>query len=88
MKLLGATAAAATTNKALSAATAVYVYATAAHVISVVDNTGAEGASDGVVVGTLTVPSGWTGTIAKDADQFIKGNNTSAHYTKISSAGY
>jgi hypothetical protein len=88
MKLLGVTAAAATTNSTVGAATAVYVYATAAHVISVVDNTGTAGQSDGVVVGTMTVPSGWTGTIAKGADEFIKGNNTSAHYTKISSAGY
>lgn len=88
MKLLGETTTADSANQNLDAATAIYVTTKAAHIISIYDNTGTENNTNGTIVGSIELPSGWTGIIEKDADQFIRSNNNSAEYTKINSGGY
>lgn len=87
MKLLSATAAATTTNK-FESATAIYVTTTAAHIVTIIDSDGTANSNNGTIVGSVTLPSNWTGVVSKDAGQFIKGNNTSAWYTQVNSAGY
>lgn len=88
MKLLGSANAASTNNNILGKCGSVYVTTTAAHTVSIVANDGANNATDGTVVGTVVLPSGWTGIISKDPDQYIKGNNTSGSYTAIAKTTY
>lgn len=87
MKLLAARVAATTTNKTIGSATAVYVVTTGAFTLSLIDTDGTADGTNGTVVGTLTLPSGWSGTIHKDSGQFLKGGDTAAYFTKIASSG-
>ena len=83
MKLLGASAASTQNNQSLDNATAIAVTTTAVTLISIIDNTGAEGATDGTAVGTISLPANQVHVIQKDADQFIKASTTNAKYTKV-----
>ncbi len=88
MKLLAAAAAAATTNSTVGGAAAVYVVTSGAFTLSVVDSDGTAGGTDGTVLGTIEVPTGWTGIIHKYPNQFLKGGNNAAKFTKIDSGAY
>jgi hypothetical protein len=83
MKLLSAAAAASTNNSTVSGATAVYVVTSGAFTLSVVDSDGTAGGTNGTVLGTVELPSGWSGVIHKNFDQYLKGGDTAAKFTKI-----
>ena len=87
MKLLAAKTATTATNLGLSKATAVAVYASAISIISVVENDGTEGGTNGTVQGSITVPAASLTIIHKDTDQFILANVTNGTYTVIASSG-
>ena len=87
MKLLAAQTATTATNLGLSKATAVAVYVVAITLITVIDSDGAEGATDGTTVGSVTLPAASVTVIHKDSDQFLKANVTNGMYSKIASSG-
>ena len=87
MKLLAAKTATTATNLGLGKSTAVAVYASAITIISVVKNDGTEGATNGTVQGSVTVPAATLTVIHKDSDQFLLANQTNGTYTKIASSG-
>ena len=87
MKLLAAKTATTATNLGLGKATAVAVYASAISIISVVENDGTEGGTNGTVQGSVTVPAASLTVIHKDTDQFILANVTNGTYTVIASSG-
>ena len=84
MKLLSAKTATTTTNLGLSGATCVAVYCSAISIISIIQSDGTEGASDGTVQGSVTLPAGSLTKINKDTDQFIRCDKTNGTYTAIS----
>ena len=87
MKLLAAKTATTATELSLGKATAVAVYASAISIISVVENDGTEGGTNGTVQGSVTVPAASLTVIHKDTDQFILANVTNGTYTVIASSG-
>ena len=87
MKLLAAKTATTATELSLGKATAVAVYASAISIISVVENDGTEGGTNGTVQGSITVPAASLTVIHKDTDQFILANVTNGTYTVIASSG-
>ena len=87
MKLLAAQTATTATNLGLGKATAVAVYASAISIISVVENDGTEGGTNGTVQGSVTLPAASVTVIHKDSDQFLLSNVTSGMYSKIASSG-
>ena len=87
MNLLAAKTATSATNLGLGQATAVAVYASAISIISVVENDGTEGGTNGTVQGSVTVPAASLTVIHKDSDQFLLANVTNGTYTKIASSG-
>jgi hypothetical protein len=87
MKLLAAQTATTATNLGLGKATAVAVYASAISIISVVKNDGTEGATDGTVQGSITLPAATLTVIHKESDQFLLANVTNGTYTKIADGG-
>ena len=87
MKLLAAKTATTATELSLGKATAVAVYASAISIISVVENDGTEGGTNGTVQGSVTVPAASLTVIHKETDQFILANVTNGTYTKIADGG-
>ena len=87
MKLLAAKTATTATELSLGKATAVAVYASAISIISVVENDGTEGGTDGTVQGSITVPAASLTVIHKETDQFILANVTNGTYTVIADGG-
>ena len=87
MKLLAAKTATTATELNLGKATAVAVYASAISIISVVKNDGTEGATDGTVQGSITVPAASLTVIHKDSEQLLLANVTNGTYTKIADGG-
>ena len=87
MKLLAAKTATTATNLGLGKATAVAVYASAISIISVVENDGTEGGTNGTVQGSVTVPAASLTVIHKETDQFILANVTNGTYTVIADGG-
>ena len=88
MKLLAAKTATTATELSLGKATAVAVYASAISIISVVENDGTEGGTNGTVQGSVTVPAASLTVIHKDSDQFLLANVTNGTYTKIASSTF
>lgn len=88
MKLLAANTVSTATNLGLGSATAVAVTTTAVTLITVIDNSGEEGQTNGSIVGSISLPAGVTQIIHKDADQFIKCSVTNAQYTPVARSGY